>query len=108
MTGRFQRRCRGWAGTSAWLVMGVACALLPGSAHAAQEFQGLCAIVKMEIQQELTLERIGFLATLEITNNEGDANITDFSASSASRPSRPTSTATRRTRRISSSCSHLN
>lgn len=50
------------------------------AAYSAQQFQGLCAIVKMEILQELTLERIGFLATLEITNNEGTANITDFSA----------------------------
>jgi hypothetical protein len=36
--------------------------------------------VKIEILQELTLERIGFLASLEITNNEGDAPITNFSA----------------------------
>lgn len=47
---------------------------------AAQQFRGLCAIVKIEIAQELTLERVGFLATLEITNNESTANITDFSA----------------------------
>jgi len=47
---------------------------------AAQQYQGLCARVKIEILQELTLERIGFLATLEITNNEGDAPITNFSA----------------------------
>ncbi|MFQ5514852.1 MAG: hypothetical protein ACE5FG_10460 [Myxococcota bacterium] len=46
----------------------------------AQQFQGLCALVKIEILQELTLERIGFLATLEVTNNEGDAAITNFSA----------------------------
>lgn len=51
-----------------------------GPVRAAQQFQGLCAFVKIEILQELTLERIGFLATLEITNNEGDASITDFSA----------------------------
>ncbi len=48
--------------------------------QAAQQFQGLCSYIKIEIQQELALERIGFLATLEITNNEGDAVITDFSA----------------------------
>ncbi len=48
--------------------------------NAAQQFQGLCSIIKIEIQQELALERIGFLATLEITNNEVDAVITDFSA----------------------------
>ncbi len=51
---------------------------LPG--RAAQQFQGVCAVVKIEILQELTLERIGFLATLEITNNEVDASITNFSA----------------------------
>jgi len=48
--------------------------------QAAQQFQGLCSYVKIEILQELALERIGFLATLEITNNEGDASITNFSA----------------------------
>lgn len=54
--------------------------ILPEVAQSAQQFQGLCARIKMEILQELTLERIGFLATLEITNNEVDADITDFSA----------------------------
>lgn len=49
-------------------------------ADAAQQYQGVCARVKMEILQEMTLERIGFLATLKVTNNEGDAPITDFSA----------------------------
>ena len=48
--------------------------------QAAQQFQGLCSYIKIEILQELALERIGFLATLEITNNEGDASITNFSA----------------------------
>lgn len=50
-------------------------------AYAARQFAGLCAVVKIEIQQEMTLERVGFLATLRITNNEVDASITDFSAS---------------------------
>jgi beta propeller repeat protein len=60
----------------------VACLLLhvTGGLEAAQQYQGLCSYVKMEILQELALERIGFLATLEVTNNEGDASITDFSA----------------------------
>lgn len=49
-----------------------------GSAQ--RQFDGLCAIVKIEILQELALERIGFLATLKVTNNEVDASITDFSA----------------------------
>ncbi len=51
-----------------------------GMSFAAQQYQGVCSQVKIQILQELTLERIGFLATLEITNNEGDASITDFSA----------------------------
>lgn len=53
---------------------------LGNGAQAAQQFQGLCSVVKIEILQEMTLERIGFLATLEITNNEGEASITDFAA----------------------------
>src|SRR3990172_5755988 len=54
--------------------------LMSGRGHAAQQYQGLCSYVKIEILQELALERVGFLATLEVTNNEGDASITDFSA----------------------------
>ena len=50
------------------------------SLWAAQQFQGLCSYIKIEIKQEFALERIGFLATLEVTNNEGDAVLTDFSA----------------------------
>jgi len=81
MSGRLERRWRrGWAGTATCLAALLAGVLVPSAGFAAQQFQGLCAVVKMEIQQELTLERIGFLATLEVTNNEGDANITDFSA----------------------------
>lgn len=45
-----------------------------------QQFQGVCANVKIEILQELAFERIGFEATLEITNNLGGDPITDFSA----------------------------
>lgn len=52
-----------------------------GSARSAQQYQGLCSYIKIEILQELTLERVGFLATLKVTNNEGDASITGFSAS---------------------------
>jgi beta propeller repeat protein len=55
--------------------------LSPNDGHAAQQYQGLCSYVKIEILQELALERIGFLATLTVTNNEGDGSITDFSAS---------------------------
>jgi len=49
-------------------------------APAQQQFQGVCANVKIEIQQELAFERIGFEATLEITNNLGGDPITDFNA----------------------------
>lgn len=58
----------------------LAMVLITPSIHAAQQYQGLCSYVKIEILQELTLERIGFLATLTVTNNEGDASITNFSA----------------------------
>lgn len=58
----------------------LALSLMPGRVYAAQQYQGLCSYVKIEIVQELTMERVGFLATLEVTNNEGDASITDFSA----------------------------
>ncbi len=54
--------------------------LAAAEAVAQQQFQGVCANVKIEIQQELALERIGFEATLEITNNLGGDPITDFSA----------------------------
>ena len=50
------------------------------SLHAQQQFQGWCARVKIEIEQELTLERIGFEATLTVTNNDGEDAITDFLA----------------------------
>ncbi|MCC7202036.1 MAG: hypothetical protein IT393_05140 [Nitrospirae bacterium] len=58
----------------------LALVFMTGKGQAAQQYQGLCSYVKIEILQELTMERVGFLATLEVTNNEGDASITDFSA----------------------------
>ncbi len=48
--------------------------------QAQQQQQGFCARVKIVILQELTLERIGFEATLEVTNNDGEDPITDFFA----------------------------
>ena len=63
-----------------WLLSLIVVTALTGLSQAAQQYQGLCSYVKIEILQELTLERIGFLATLTVTNNEGDASITDFSA----------------------------
>ena len=50
------------------------------SLYAQQQFQGLCSKVKINIQQELTVERIGFEATLEVTDNDGADPITDFSS----------------------------
>ncbi|HKJ90805.1 MAG TPA: hypothetical protein VJ960_06695 [Oceanipulchritudo sp.] len=61
------------------LVAGFFLAFLP-TLTAQQQFQGTCARVKIEILQTLTTERIGFEATLEITNNLSDDAITDFSA----------------------------
>lgn len=49
-------------------------------AFSQQQFQGLCAPVKIVIEQELTLERIGFEARLEIGNNDAQEPITDLSA----------------------------
>ena len=66
---------------SVGLLWATVCMLLPVSGHAQQQFQGVCSRVKIEILQELSLERIGFLATLEVTNNDGVDSITDFSAS---------------------------
>ena len=55
-------------------------ALWPRAAFAQQQFQGLCARVKIVIAQKLTMERIGFDARLEISNNDGADPVTDFSA----------------------------
>ena len=49
-------------------------------ASAQQQQSGLCAQVKMVIAQQLTLERVGFLATLQITDNDPNNPITGFAA----------------------------
>ena len=54
--------------------------LLPSHGLGQQQFQGVCANVKIVIQQQLTLERIGFDARLEVSNNGGTDPLTDFSA----------------------------
>ena len=54
--------------------------LAPASALAQQQFTGVCAQVKIVIQQQLSIERIGFEATLEVSNNDGQDPITDFFA----------------------------
>jgi beta propeller repeat protein len=67
---------------SRWLffVTGFLFLVVVDPSQGAQQYEGLCAAVKMEILQEMTLERVGFLATLKITNNETDGSITNFSA----------------------------
>ena len=76
----------GWGGPKPYgfgylvlLVLGVLLAG-PGLTAQQQHLAGVCARVKIEIEQELTIERIGFEATLEITNNDADDPLTDFSA----------------------------
>lgn len=65
---------------TALAVLACGLSLLPGTSAFAQTPQSLCARVKIMILQELTLERIGFEATLEVTNNDGEDPITDFAA----------------------------
>jgi beta propeller repeat protein len=60
-----------------WVAGGI---FAPAGLHGQQQFQGWCARVKIEILQEMTLERIGFEATLEVSNNDGADPITDFLA----------------------------
>ena len=45
-----------------------------------QQQSGLCAQVKMKVAQNLALERVGFLATLEVTDNDPNNPITGFAA----------------------------
>jgi beta propeller repeat protein len=54
--------------------------LLPRTGAAQEQQQGLCADVKIVISQQLTLERVGFQATLQITDNDPNNPITDFAA----------------------------
>src|SRR5271157_1527835 len=54
--------------------------LLPWTGAAQEQQQGLCAQVKIMISQQLTLERIGFQATLQITDNDPNDPITGFAA----------------------------
>jgi hypothetical protein len=71
----FSRRCL--VASTAVLV---ALLLWPAVLFGQQQHQGLCASVKIVIQQQLTIERIGFDARPEIANNDGTDPITDFSA----------------------------
>ncbi|MBI5387109.1 MAG: hypothetical protein HZA90_20760 [Verrucomicrobia bacterium] len=72
---------RVFSGLKALLCGALLLAAQSASLQAQQQQQGLCARVKIVILQELTLERIGFEATLEVTNNDGEDPITDFFAS---------------------------
>lgn len=54
--------------------------LLPAASFAQEQQAGLCAQIKIVISQQLTLERVGFLATMEITDNDPTDPITDFAA----------------------------
>jgi beta propeller repeat protein len=67
-----------FSGFRRWLALSLC--LLAGAASAQEQQTGVCAPVKMQILQQLTLERVGFLATLTITDNTGNDPITDFAA----------------------------
>ena len=51
-----------------------------GRAFAQEQYTGLCAEVKIQISQQLTIERVGFLATLQLTDNDPNNPITGFAA----------------------------
>ena len=59
---------------------GLAVLWLAGVAGAQEQQTGLCAPVQIQILQKLTLERVGFLATLTIADNSGNNPITGFAA----------------------------
>lgn len=52
----------------------------PWNALGQEQQQGICSQIKMVISQQLTLERIGFQATLTITDNDANNAITGFAA----------------------------
>ena len=54
--------------------------LWPTLLVAQEQFSGLCAPVNMVLSQNLTLERTGFQATLQITDNDPNNPITSFAA----------------------------
>lgn len=62
------------------ILLWLAFLFISSQATGQQQFQGTCAQVKIEILQTFTTERIGFEATLEITNNQSEEAITDFAA----------------------------
>jgi beta propeller repeat protein len=60
------------------LVLGVL--VLPRLVDAQQQQTGLCDQIQMVINQQLAVERIGFQATLQITDNDPNNPITGFAA----------------------------
>lgn len=54
--------------------------LLPTDVLAQEQQQGCVAQVTIVIEQKLTVERVGFLATLQITDNDANNPITGFNA----------------------------
>lgn len=62
------------------LVWLVGAALLASPVWAQEQYAGLCAQIKIVISQRLTLERVGYQATLSITDNDGTDPITGFAA----------------------------
>ena len=61
-------------------VAGLALFLAAPASRAQQQAQGVCTMIKMSISQQLTMERVGFLATLTITDNDATDPITGFAA----------------------------
>ncbi|MFH1724773.1 MAG: fibronectin type III domain-containing protein [Elusimicrobiota bacterium] len=61
------------------LAASLACLALAGLAYA--QMSSVCAIVKFEILQKVTLERLGFDARLEMTNNLTSTSLSDLSIS---------------------------
>jgi len=59
---------------------GVGGCLWPAAVRAQEQQQGCVARVTMVIEQKLTIERVGFLATLKITDNDANNPITGFNA----------------------------
>src|ERR1700723_300890 len=62
------------------LLVSILILVVSGVGRAQEQYQGLCAQIKIVISQDLTLERVGFLATLQITDNDSTDPITDFAA----------------------------
>ena len=63
------------------LILVILASLLgPALGPAQEQQQGICAQIRMVISQQLALERVGFVATLTMTDNDPTDPITDFAA----------------------------